>query len=177
MRTSDEDLADGATAGDAVAFGCLLERHYDTIYRFAFRLIGQREDAEDLAQEICALLPRKLKTYHRKAKFTTWLYRVVINAARDSYRHKASVARATAGFEEVSKLERDAAGETCRQTAWLYGALDEIGGDLRETAVLVLAEDMTHAEAAEILSIKESTVSWRMMKLKEALKSIAKAEA
>jgi len=177
MQANDEDLAERAAAGDAGAFRCLLERHYDRVYRLAFRLTGLREDAEDLAQDICASLPKRLQSFRGQAKFTTWLYRVVLNAARDMHRRKASANRATDGYEELASLERDGREEDDDQTAWLYATLDRIGGDLRETAILVLAEERTHAEAAEILSVKESTVSWRMSKLKEKLKSIAKADA
>ena len=130
-----------------------------------------------MAQDICASLPKRLQSFRGQAKFTTWLYRVVLNAARDMHRRKASANRASDGFEELARLESDARDDAEDQTAWLYDALDRIGGDLRETAILVLAEDRTHAEAAEILSVKESTVSWRMSKLKEKLKSIAKADA
>lgn len=176
-RANDEDLAERAAAGDAGAFRCLLERHYDRVYRLAFRLTGLREDAEDLAQDICASLPKRLQSFRGQAKFTTWLYRVVLNAARDMHRRKASANRASDGYEVLARLESDARDDGEDQTAWLYDTLERIGGDLRETAILVLGEERTHAEAAEILSVKESTVSWRMSKLKEELKSIAKADA
>ena len=54
--------------------------------------------------------------------------------------------------------------------------LAHVGADLRETAILVLAEGQSHAEAAEILDIKESTVSWRMHELKKKLKALAEQE-
>lgn len=176
-QASDEDLAEQAAAGDAAALRCLLERHYDLIYRMAFRLMGQREDAEDLAQDVCAALPAKLDRFRRRSRFTTWLYQVVLNAARDRYRRRATLAKATAGFEEISELERGGQAAADADAAWLYQTLDRIGGDLRETAILVLAEDMTHAQAAEVLAVREATVSWRMAKLKDKLKSIAKADA
>ena len=177
MQANDEDLVELAATGSAEAFRCLLERHYDRVYRLAFRLTGLREDAEDLAQDICASLPKRLQSFRGQAKFSTWLYRVVLNAARDMHRRRASADRASDGFEELARLESDGREDAEDRTAWLYETLDRIGGDLRETAILVLAEERTHAEAAEILSVKESTVSWRMSKLKEKLKSIAKADA
>jgi RNA polymerase sigma-70 factor (ECF subfamily) len=174
---SDEDLVDAAAAGDAGAFGWLLERHYDTIFRFAYRLLGHREDAEDLAQDVCTALAVKLSGFKRRSSFSTWLYKIVLNAARDRHRRRATLDKATAGFGEVDALQRAGWAETDRQTAWLYETLEEIGGDLRETAVLVLGEELTHAQAAEVLSVRESTVSWRMSKLKDTLRTLAKAEA
>lgn len=176
-QLSDEELVTAAVAGNAGAFGWLLERHYGTIFRFAYRLLGHREDAEDLAQDVCTALATKLSSFQQRASFTTWLYRIVLNAVRDRHRKRATLEKAAAGFGEIDALRRAEWAETNDQTAWLYETLESIGGDLRETAVLVLGEDMTHAQAAEILSVRESTISWRMSKLKDKLKSIAKAEA
>ena len=77
----------------------------------------------------------------------------------------------------MSELVRGEQADAARELAWLYDALQRVGRDLRETAVLVLAEGLTHAEAADVLDIKESTVSWRMHELRKELKTLAKAEA
>ena len=60
MKTSDEDLALAAAGGDADAFSTLLARHYDRVFRLAFRLTGRADRAEDLTQDICAALPVKI---------------------------------------------------------------------------------------------------------------------
>ena len=177
MKTGDNELAARAAGGDATAFQVLLERHYDTVYRIAFRFSGQREDAEDIAQEVCASLVLKLRSFKGDAKFTTWLYRVVVNAVRDMQRKQSTAGRINRDYSELQELVRGEEAETAKETAWLYGALDEVGEDLRETAILVLAEGMNHAEAAEILAIKESTVSWRMHELRKKLKVMAEAES
>ncbi len=176
-QLSDDELVEAAVAGNAGAFGWLLERHYDTIFRFAYRLLGHREDAEDLSQDVCTALAVKLSGFKQRSSFTTWLYRIVLNAARDRHRRRASFEKATAGFGEMDALRRAEWAEAGDQTAWLYETLENVGGDLRETAVLVLGEEMTHAQAAEVLSVQESTISWRMSKLKDTLKTIVKAEA
>ena len=88
MKTSDEDLARAAAKGDADAFASLLARHYDRIFRLAFRLTGRADQAEDLTQDICAVLPAKIAGFRAEAKFTTWLYRVVVNAAEDARRRR-----------------------------------------------------------------------------------------
>ncbi|WP_420414749.1 RNA polymerase sigma factor [Roseibium sp.] len=176
-QLSDEELVEAAAAGNAGAFGWLLERHYDTIFRFSYRLLGHREDAEDLAQDVCSALAVKLSSFKRRSSFTTWLYRIVLNAARDRHRRRVSFDKAAAGFGEVDALRRAEWAEAGDQIAWLYETLEAIGGDFRETAVLVLGEEMTHAQAAEVLSVRESTISWRMSKLKDTLKTLAKAEA
>ncbi|HHB80480.1 MAG TPA: RNA polymerase sigma factor, partial [Aliiroseovarius sp.] len=81
MDESDGTLARAAAGGDRDAFGALLARHYDRLFAFAFRLMGARDQAEDLTQDICAALPGKLASFRGEARFTTWLYRVAVNAA------------------------------------------------------------------------------------------------
>ncbi|WP_205627916.1 YfbK domain-containing protein [Ruegeria marisrubri] len=83
MMTSDEALARAAASADRDAFATLLTRHYDRMFRLAFRLTGRAEAAEDLVQDICAALPAKFASFRGDAKFTTWLYRVIFNAAED----------------------------------------------------------------------------------------------
>jgi len=177
MSTSDSELVEQAGYGDAAAFQVLLERHYDSIYRIAFRFTGVREDAEDVAQGVCMGLAGKLRSFKGEARFTTWLYRVVVNAAQDFHRRQSASKRLHEVYGEVSDLMRGAEAEAARELIWLYDALQQVGKDLRETAILVLAEGLSHAEAAEILQIKESTVSWRMHELRKELKALVKAEA
>ena len=60
MEVSDEDLARAAAMGDRAGFAVLLERHYDRLFALAYRLTGARAEAEDLTQDVCAVLPAKL---------------------------------------------------------------------------------------------------------------------
>ena len=81
--TGDKALIRAAQGGDAQAFEQLLEAHYDTMYRFAYKWCGNRADAEDVTQQSCLKLARALDSYRFESAFTSWLYRVVINCARD----------------------------------------------------------------------------------------------
>lgn len=175
MMTDDESLARQAGRGDRAAFQLLLERHYDRIFRLACRFLGDPGEAEDLTQDLCIALARKLGSFRGDSRFTTWLYRVVLNGARDVIRRRQVARRASADYTEVSALVR-ADGEARRRDAdWLYQALAHLSDDLRQTAILVLAEDLSHAEAGAVLGIKESTVSWRMHELRKKLKALARA--
>lgn len=177
-QIDDNRLAKLAGNGDAAAFRHLLERHYDTLYRLAYRAMGRQEDAEDLTQEICASLPRRLKSFRGQARFETWLYRVVLNAAHDDHRRRIRRQRLANDFSAWSELAKGDSQARARDEAWLYEMLEHVSDDIRKTALLVLAEQMSHGEAAAILSIKESTVSWRMHELRKALKAmVAKGEA
>ncbi len=177
MDTGDQDLAKSAAQGDAASFQTLLERHYDSIYAVAYRYSGLREDAEDIAQDVCMSLATRLRSYRGEAQFKTWLYRITVNAARDLHRKRAATGRLNETYAELTDLARGEAAEAAGDIAWLYECLDRLAEPMRETAVLVLAEGLSHKQAAEVLEIKESTVSWRMHELKKQLKAFAEEEA
>ena len=174
MKVSDSELAMRAGAGDAAAFESLLSRHYDMFYRVAYRLLANVHDAEDVAHDICLALPEKLKSYSARARFTTWAYQVAVNAARDYMRRAKSTRRAHDTWGELAVMEQARAAEQRQNSLWLYQTLGRLGEDLRETAVLVVAEGLSHLEAARVLDIKESTVSWRMHEIRRKLKEMAR---
>ncbi len=177
VNVADNDLAMLAAKGDGDAFRALLERHYDRVFRIAFRFSGRREDAEDVAQDVCMSLPAKLKGFRGDARFTTWLYRIVVNRVRDVQRKQITSERIQADYGELEELRRGEEVEIAKEVEWLSDAMNHLSDDLRETAVLVVGEGLNHAEAGQIMGIKESTVSWRMHELKKQLKLIAKEEA
>lgn len=174
MTTSDEALARAAAGGDAQAFAALITRHYDRVFRLSFRLTGARAEAEDLTQDICAALPAKIAAFRGEARFTTWLYRVVVNAAGDRRRRAATRARAADGWGEVELARRAEAAEAAEALDWLTAAMRALPEELRDTVALVL-DDVTHAEAAEVLGVSEGTVSWRMSEVKKRLRALKEA--
>ncbi|KIC46054.1 RNA polymerase sigma70 [Ruegeria sp. ANG-S4] len=176
MITSDEELAQAAASGDAGAFATLLERRYDGIFRLAYRLTGQTHQAEDLTQDICAALPAKIGGYRGQAKFTTWLYRVVVNAAQDMRRRQASHARAAASWGDLEHMRRRDAAEVAESLDWLYQAMNALPEDLRGTLALTLDAELTHAQAADVLGVSEGTVSWRMSEIRKRLRAMKEEE-
>ncbi len=171
-ETDDQGLARLASHGDRAAFACIIDRHYGRIFGLAWRFLGERAEAEDLAQDVCIALAGRIRSYRAEARFTTWLYRLVLNGARDRMRSNRSRARATASFAEMDGLRRDEEAARADEADWLRAAIRGLKAELRETAVLVLDLGLTHAEAAEVLDVAESTVSWRLMELRRALKSL-----
>ena len=175
MAVSDEDLALAAANGDGQAFGSLLSRHYDRLFALCFRLTGQRAEAEDLTQDICAALPAKLASYKQQARVTTWLYRVAVNAAHDRRRRRATYMKATDGWGDWELARQDEIAQSRDQLDWLTAAMTRLNDDLRDTLALVL-DDVTHAEAAEILGVSEGTISWRISEAKKRLRAIRTEE-
>ncbi|WP_171239273.1 RNA polymerase sigma factor [Ruegeria sp. HKCCA5491] len=176
MSTSDEDLAMAAANGDANAFAALLERHYDRIFRLAFRLSGRADQAEDLTQDICLTLPAKITGFRGDARFTTWLYRVVVNAAEDARRKRASRSRAADGWGDVEQMRRAEAAETAEAVDWLQRAMRALPPELQDTLALTLEDELTHAQAADVLGVSEGTVSWRMSEIRRRLRAMRDEE-
>lgn len=176
MSVTDEDLALAAAGGDGDAFAALLERRYDGLFRLCFRLCGSRAEAEDLTQDICAALPGKLAGYRGEARVSTWLYRVAVNAAHDRRRRAASRAKAADGWGDW-EIDRQAVGaERAERVAWLYHAMSALPPDLRDTLALLLGDEVTHADAAEILGVSEGTISWRVSEAKNRLRALHSEE-
>ncbi len=171
MTTSDEALALAAAGGDGQAFSALITRHYDRVFRLAFRLTGARADAEDLTQDICAALPSKIAAFRGDARFTTWLYRVTVNASHDRRRRRASYAKAAEGWGEVEIAARAEAVEKTDAIDWLTHAMRALPEDLADTLALIL-DDMTHADAGDVLGVSEGTISWRVSEAKKRLKEM-----
>lgn len=177
MTSSDENLARAAADGDRDAFAALLSRHYDRLFAFAFRLTGNRSEAEDLTQDICVALPRKLVSFRGDARFTTWLYRVAVNASHDRRRRAASRAKASEGWGDWERNRLQTQAESRDANDWLTQAMAALPDDLRDTVALVLGEGLSQSEAAQVLDIAEGTVAWRMSDVKKRLREIHEKEA
>lgn len=177
MDTPDETLATAAAGGDRSAFALLVERHYDRIYGLAYRLTGQRAEAQDLAQDICAGLPVKLRHWRGEARFTTWLYRVVVNAAHDLRRRQVVRAKAGIGWGDWEIARQDEIAAQVEAQGWLEQAMSRLPIELRDTVALVLGEEMTQAEAAVVLGLSEGTIAWRMSEVKKRLRAMAAEDA
>ncbi len=173
MADSSTALAQKAGAGDRAAFAQLLEEHYDMIYRVAYRFTGTRDSAEDAAQEVCCALVDKLKKFRGDSSFTTWLYRVVVNTCHDLRKKQGNAASLDTRYTELDGMLRAEKAEEAKKVSWLYRAIAALKPPLPETALLVLAEDLSHAEAGKILGCSESTISWRMHEVRKQLKEAA----
>ena len=176
METSDENLVNLAQSGDAAAFSALISRHYDLLHRVGYRMLGSKTEAQDMAQDICLSLASKLNSFRAEAKFSTWLYRIAINAARDRLRKRSTRQQAAENWGEFETNTRAANAENAAQLDWLNQAMKTLPTDLRETVALVLGEDLTHQATAEALNISPGTVSWRMSEVKMHLRALAKSE-
>lgn len=173
---SDETLSGRAAAGCRAAFSALVARHYDLIYRLAWRWCGDRATAEDIAQDVCVKLAKAIGGYRGEARFSTWLYRIAYTTALDHIR----AAQRTVVLEPsdiLSLVDQNdfVPPEDCSEGAELWTAVRSLPNQQRDAVLLVYGEDMSHAEAARVMNCSEKTVSWHVHEAKKRLKILLDA--
>ena len=170
MSRNEPALIERAQRGDRAAFRELIEAHYGQIYRVAYRYLGSAAEAEDRAQDVCVKLAGKLASFRGDSLFSTWLHQLTLNACRDYIKQQGSRRGVETTYSELEELQRP--GPDSGRAAWLHRTLATFDPVLKETALLVLSEELSHAEAAKVLACAESTVSWRLHEVRKLLKNL-----
>ena len=98
----DRELVDAARKGDRPALDQLLRRHYDTIHAVCRRITGNPADADDAAQEALIAIVRAIGRFDDRARFSTWAYRVAVNASLDELRRRRRRPLTGAGLHETA---------------------------------------------------------------------------
>jgi RNA polymerase sigma-70 factor, ECF subfamily len=174
---SVSDLIGRARDGDRDAFGRLVETHYDFIYRVAWRWAGNRADAEDIAQDVCVRLGRAIRSYHGGGAFTTWLYAMTLNTARDLRRRSVRESVKAQAFGVHALVSGGEAHEPVPDdpAERLWAAVRTLPAKQREAVLLVYGEGLSHAVAADAMACAEATVSWHIHEAKKRLKHIMRS--
>lgn len=156
----DRDLLARHLAGDPDAFGDIVRRHQDRLWRVALRTLGNPDDAADAVQDALVSAYRAAGAYRGDAAVTTWLHRIVVNACLDLVRRRSS--RPTTALDETSVTMPAADTLTPRETAHqVLAALRQLPIEQAAAVVLVDIEGFAVAEAAAILEVPEGTVKSR----------------
>ncbi len=171
-RVADEALIAKAVGGDRRAFGQLVERHYDFIFRTACKWCGKVSDAEDVAQDVCVKLAGILRSFDGRSAFTSWLYRVTLNAVRDMQRARSRRGRNVDRYAEVAPDEYLPDQEDSAAAKEMWDAVRRLPDQQRDAVLLIYAEGMSHAEAGVIMGCKEATVSWHVHEAKKTLRGL-----
>ncbi|MEM9384738.1 MAG: RNA polymerase sigma factor [Pseudomonadota bacterium] len=167
--TTDDRLAGAAAQGDRAAFATLLERNYGRIYRLCLQCLREPDEAADLAQDVCAAMARKIKGFRGDSTFSTWSYRVILNATHDARRkHKLRRERTAEYLAEREDLQH-VDERHAQRSQLLREAVEALPAPLRDTTILVIYGGLTHGEAAEVLKVKEGTISWRLSEVRKTL--------
>ncbi len=162
----DDELIAKARSGDACAFESLVNRHYMTMFKMAFKWCGNRNDAEDITQDACIKLARGLDSFKGGSAFTSWLYRLVINAGKDWYKKHNRHPSNPDALETASTKSKS---EEKLYTKQVLEAVYKLPEGEKDALILVMSEGLSHKEAAQILKVKESTVSWRIHEARKKL--------
>ena len=168
----DEELIRLCRGGDSNAFETLLERYYEDIHRIAYRWCQDQHNAEDITQLACIKLASAVQSFRQQSSFSSWLYSLVINTARDYYKSAKHSGRQHQSLHD-SGIEQAATLATATQSVFARQVLEHINemqADLKDALVLVYISGLNHRQAAERLGVKESTVSWRIHEARKLLK-------
>ncbi len=176
MQQSDEQLVSRVKNGDFEAFEELVARHERKIYRLVRRLLQSESDVEDLLQEIFLQVWQKVDTFEGRAAFSSWLYRVAVNACymylRKTSREKlVSIEDAMPRFTSEGKMagpvrrfptgpEYKVLQKEMRQA--LEAAIGELPEDYRIVLVLRDVEGLQASEVAELLDLSVPAVKSRL---------------
>jgi RNA polymerase sigma-70 factor (ECF subfamily) len=157
----DRELLSRHAAGDRDAFGELVRRHRDRLWRVALRTLGNPEDAADALQDALLSAYRAAGGFRGEAAVTTWLHRIVVNACLDLARRRT--ARPTVALDETAAEARPAADAIgARETATeVLAALRRLPVEQAAAIVLVDIEGYPVAEAADVLQVPVGTVKSR----------------
>lgn len=162
----DRVLAAAAATGDRDALEQLLERHVDLVHAVCRRVTGDHHDALDAAQNALIAVARRIGTYDGRAKFTTWLYRVAVNAALDEVRRRRRRPRAQ---DELPELPARPFTDAVDARLDVDAALGALPPDFRAAVTLRDLCDLEYAEIAEVLDIPVGTVRSRIARGRAAL--------
>lgn len=171
MEASDDHLIARTLAGETEAFSILVRRWERPIYSLTLRMLGRDEDARDACQEAFLAAFRNLSKFRGDAKFSSWMYRIALNACHTRLRNGNSISYSLDQEDEHGR-RMDVADtmlesmpdqlQRHEQTQLVRRALQALPPELRQVIVMKEYEEMTFAEIAEVLGLPVSTVKSRL---------------
>jgi RNA polymerase sigma-70 factor (ECF subfamily) len=173
-------------AGDAAAFGQIVERYQDRLYNTAYRLVGGAEDARDIVQEVFVKAYENLERFRGSSALYTWLFRIAVNTSL-SHRRKRKGIRLVAysgdgeeGNPGPALADHRAADPSDRMMAaeleaTIQDALDTLDEEHRTVVVLRDVQHCDYREIADILDVPIGTVKSRLHRARLMLRERPKA--
>jgi RNA polymerase sigma-70 factor (ECF subfamily) len=162
--------------GNPDGFNELVQHYSSRIYSHLFRMVGSREEAEDLTQETFILAYRKIKTYDHARPFRNWLYTIATNVGRNAYRSRGRripSAKIDQGTEVIVSNNRDS---TIPESHELKDRLASVVNRLPEPLPMLIQlyyqEGTTIREAAEVLGMSESAAKVALHRARKTLRTM-----
>ena len=179
-QAAEEQLLRQARAGNKDAFGDLVRLHASKIYGISFKILKNREDAEDNVQNVLCKAYRKIHMFHGHARISTWLFRIAVNEALMRLRqrrsaHEGGYCEIASADDEQGRLLQivDARADPERQyiirdlTGKALRSLDPV---LRTVFLLQKGEGWTHREVAKALATSTETAKSRVYRARTRLR-------
>lgn len=166
----DHQLVERSRAGDVAAFEELVSRHQGRAYAIAYRLLGNREDAQEVAQEAFARAYFRLAEFRGTAQFRTWLYRILVNLATDHLRRRKPQVPEEAAF--ASMTSRENPGENLERQELRQGigkAIEALPPELKTVVLLRELEGLSYTEIARVIRRPVGTVMSRLFHARRRL--------
>lgn len=171
MNKDDKDLVSECLKGSRKSFEEIVEKYYKVVYRLAFRLLHNEDDAEEITQTVFIKAYENLYSYNPKFKFFSWLYRITVNEAlnyskKQSYTEKLSEEYSTTEANPDEIYDKSELGDK------IQFALMELDMLYRVPVVLKHFLDYSYKELSDMLGIPEKTVKSRLFTGRQQLKDI-----
>lgn len=166
------ELLAACRRGDPHAFEELVEATHRQVYTLAYRLVGDRGEAEDVAQEAYLRVYRSLGGFREEARFETWLYRIVTNAAMSHLRKRGRFGELLVEDREPQAEADGPLPESALDRVVLRKALEQLPLGLRTVMVLREVYGLPIADIAEEMELSEGAVKVRLHRARRKLKGV-----
>jgi RNA polymerase sigma-70 factor (ECF subfamily) len=176
--TEEAEWIRAAQAGDRSAFARLIERYWDRLYRWLYRMTHDRHAAEDLTQETFLKALAAVKSFRPGSNFRAWVFRIghnnFVNQKRAERRTKHPLPDDAMDPADVGSVE--AATENREALEAVAKAVAELPSDFRAALTLRVEEGLSFREVARILNTTEETARWRVFKARQKLMQVLAPE-
>ena len=174
-----DDILIRASEGDLAAFEAVYKASASFVYNVAFRIVGNREDAEEVTQEVFLIVYNKLKGFRFESSFKTWVYRITANYAINFAKKISRTRNKTMEYDDTL-FEPVASGdaraeidkEHCNKV--IEGLLEAVNPEQRACMVLRNIEGLSYQQIADTLKINVNTVRSRLKRAREKLLTLKK---
>ena len=157
-------------------FQALVEQHQKILYKVCNSYCRNRDDREDLAQEIIIQLWRSFERFDERCRFSTWMYRVAINVAISFFRRESVHARHVISDEERILNTVDETANQSPEVETLYRFIEGME-PLNRALILLYLDGSDYHEISVVLGITETNVATKISRIKQSMKNEARASA
>jgi len=174
---TDATLVRRVLEGDTAAFTMLVDRHAAACTRFAMRMLGNREDAEDATQESFLRAYRSLARYEERQAFRTWLFQILVNRCRTAaVRRQRRQRMFLVDDHAIDSASVRPAAESTEIRAELQRAIEALDADQREAFLLKHVEQLSYDEMAEVTGVGVSALKMRVKRACDRMQWVLRGE-